>query len=299
MRKSAVAALGALLVLTQACSQSESTNVMATNAAEVVTEAETNVAGGSVVNNSASTYCDAIQADAPPADCSRYAREKTNLKDGIAAFNPPRAMTVGKSEDLILSVGPKEKAAEVHEAVGGPVASHTEAAVKVGHYMTATLSGGGFKIDPEGPQQRELALNRMQTWQWKVTPTDPGARKLQLIVSSDASDAQGKVTKFELDNQTFDVNVQVSGKQKVLDTLDSGKSIFDSLKGSLTALAGVLAAIGAVWAAAKTNLFGLFRKSGASAAPTPPAPPVPGAASSTPTPAPTPPSPPSPPDPPS
>jgi hypothetical protein len=204
-------------------------------------------------------YCPAVDYATSAAQCRRFTEEKATLEAGLGVFNAPSEMVVGESRDLVLGVGRKADAAEVHESVGGNAAQHVEVRTPVGHFMTATLSGGGFDITPEGPQPKTLAADRSEVWQWRITAKEAGLQKLLLTISVDATAPDGSRSRYDLARKPIDINVKVTDAQRrdarakaLEDKLRRGTGVMGALEKWLIALAAVLVALGGVWIAVRT-----------------------------------------------
>lgn len=237
----------------------------AENAVETINDSVENAGAtpenGSTGNAAAGedTYCPAVDYATSAAQCRRFTEEKATLEAGLGVFNTPSEMVVGESRDLVLGVGKKADAAEVHESVGGNAAQHVEVRTPVGHFMTATLSGGGFDITPEGPQPKTLAADRSEVWQWRITAKEAGPQKLLLTISVDATAPDGSRSRYDLARKPIDINVKVTDAQRrdarakaLEDKLRRGTGVMGALEKWLIALAAVVVALGGVWIAVRT-----------------------------------------------
>lgn len=227
------------------------------NAVENAGDAPENASTGQ--NAGEDAYCPAVDYVTSAAQCRRFTQEKATLDAGLGVFNPPKEMVVGESRDLVLSVGRKGDAAEIHESVGGNESQHVEVRTPVGHFMTATLSGGGFDITPQGPQQKTLAADRSESWQWRIKAKEPGPQKLLLTISVDATAADGTRSRYDLARKPIDINVAVTDAQRrddrakaLEDKLRRGTGVMGALEKWLLALGAVIIALGGVWIAVRT-----------------------------------------------
>ncbi len=234
------------------------------NAAENAVEANATGPESNVVTVNASAgdetaFCEAVDQDASASECRRYTRERANLQAGLGVFEAPKEMKLGESRDLVLSVGKKANAEDVHATVGTERAKHVEITTQVGHYMTATLSGGGFDITPSGPQAKTLAADRSEVWQWRIKAKEEGAQKLMLTISVDAQAADGSRSRYDLETKAFDIAVNVTDSerrarkaQEIKKSLDAGTTVLSGLEKLFIALAAVVVALGGVWIAIRT-----------------------------------------------
>lgn len=275
MRSHAV--LAALILLLSACNaqMAETQNTSAGDYADVLANADApadaNMAGGiesnGIVENASTAnasagdaiYCEAVDRDTSASECRRFTRERANLQAGLGVFEAPKEMMLGESRDLILSVGKKANAEEVRATIGRDRSKHVEIATQVGHYMTATLSGGGFDITPSGPQPKTLAADRSEVWQWRIKAKEEGPQKLVLTISVDAEEADGSRSRYDLESKTFDIAVNVTDSERrarraqdIKKDMDSGTTVLGGLEKLLIALAAVVVALGGVWIAIRT-----------------------------------------------
>jgi hypothetical protein len=204
-------------------------------------------------------YCPAVDYATSAAQCRRFTQEKATLEAGLGVFNPPKAMVVGETRDLVLGVGKTAAAQDVHDSVGGNETQHVEIRTPVGHFMTATLTGGGFDITPQGPQQKTLAADRSEVWQWRITAKDAGPQKLLLTISVDATGPDGTRSRYDLATKPIDIDVAVTDAQRrdasakaLEDKLRRGTGVMGALEKWLLALGAVVVALGGVWIAVRT-----------------------------------------------
>jgi hypothetical protein len=92
-----------------------------------------------------------------------------NLDDGKIYFNPTKEMKVGIAENIILKLT-RENLSDGEK-------------IKLGKYMTATLVGKSFTIDPITHEEQVVASEGFTMWEWCVTPQDDGNQTLELLVS--------------------------------------------------------------------------------------------------------------------
>ncbi|MDP5278368.1 hypothetical protein Q9Q95_05485 [Sphingomonas sp. DG1-23] len=202
--------------------------------------------------------CDAVDDDVPAADCREYTRQKSRLRPGVLAFDPPAKMTVDTTYDLTLSIGKAADVEEVRAVVRRAGRRLEERALQVGAFMTATLTGNAFEIALQGTEgpSRSLGADRRDVWQWQVKPLRAGSQRLLLTVSADAMGPDGKRRRFSLANRPVDVLVEVSASQRredrtkaIEDSLGRGARVMGALQKWLIGLAALLAAAGGAWLA--------------------------------------------------
>ena len=75
---------------------------------------------------------------------------------------------------------PPQPAPTPKQIVGALEGQTETIAPKVGRFMSADLSGDGFKIEALGSASQEIPPGEQATWQWNVTPTEGGKHTLTL-----------------------------------------------------------------------------------------------------------------------
>ncbi len=199
---------------------------------------------------SGDTWCVATRATMSAAECHALAQQRDSLEQGVAAFNPPRSMMRGEATRVMLAIGAEADRAETVHAAGGAPSGVQVASVRIGRYMSASLSGSAFTITPIGEPKRDLGMSSSEQWEWDVTPTREGDQTLQVRVESFAQDAQGRATRLKLyQSPPISVSVTITDRQKRSEAigdlkgdLDDTTGLFESLRGWFLALAGVIVA---------------------------------------------------------
>jgi hypothetical protein len=266
----------AALILLAGCSAAERraddvSNAMAENMAENVIEmnamdnAALNATDNGAANLTANATttndqvdCAAIRDLASPSDCAAFTAQAKNIEQGLGAFNAPAAMTVRQPTEVRFAVGTIAAASETIESAGGAIYKTIRVPTKIGRYMTATLGGPGFKIENQGPAQRDLGASRSEVWIWDVTPQRKGKLNLQLEVSVEAANAQGQRTRITLSRKIVPVEVAVSKADSIREQAEQSArdadlaakvskawaSFFTNLALAITAIGAL---IGAIW----------------------------------------------------
>lgn len=200
-------------------------------------------------------WCPAIKARTSRGRCDDLTEQQASLEAGVAAFNPPRKMMVGKASRVILPIGAQAERAAVVAAAGGVPGTATTVSVRIGRYMSAKLSGSAFDIKPVGEPLRDLGGSSSETWEWDVTPTDKGTQTLRVEVETFAEDETGGRTRLTLyRSPPIDIDVEVTAQEKrketyrkVGDEITNTTPILESLTKWLGLFAGLVLAAGVVW----------------------------------------------------
>jgi hypothetical protein len=200
-------------------------------------------------------FCAAIRARTSQARCDALIEQQNSLSAGVAAFNPPREMALGQPTRVTLPIGEAVDRAAVVSSAGGPAGGAQTVAVRIGRYMTATLSGSAFDIKPIGEAQRDLGGSNAETWEWDVTPTGGGRQNLRVQIESFAEDEAGARTRIALfRSNPIDVDVTVTAERKRQDALGQATReitattpLLEALTKWLGALAALILVAGIVW----------------------------------------------------
>lgn len=209
---------------------------------------------GNETSPDAMIRCAAFRANMTQARCDDLVQQQRELEAGVAAFNPERAMTLDKPVRLTLTIGAQADAAEVVRAAGGTPGQASTVGIRIGRYMTATLTGSAFNIVPVGDPQRDLGASSAETWQWDVTPLSRGPQTLQAQIETFA-ESEGQRTRISLfRSDPVAVDVTVTGEQARADAinqanreLETSKPLLDNLAIWLGSLAALILAAGVVW----------------------------------------------------
>ena len=264
----------AVVLAVAGCSKTESTNVIDVNAmdgdllqntvdtavdnaidnATAPANAMENAAGNAhVIRHLILIDCPILHRRTTEAQCASVTEQAAALEQGVGAFAAPPNMVVGQTEDVNFAVGKQEDAEETAQSVGGNTTTTVQVQTRIGRFMTATLTGGGFDIAGEGTPERDLGATASEIWTWHVTPRQQGPRTLLLTVKVDAVDDDGKRTRITLSSKTVAVNVGVTAadrrRQKIDDVkglIDDTGSLWPSIEKWLAGLAGVLLVLGLV-----------------------------------------------------
>ena len=119
-----------------------------------------------------------VVANGPCADLGAIV---DNLATGGYKFNKPSRANVGEAFDFRLIVQTAEDQAANFDGTQGPIVTRMG---KLAQSVDATLSGDGFEISPAGPQARTMTRSEPVEWDWKVTPTSPGTKTLNIEVAA-------------------------------------------------------------------------------------------------------------------
>jgi hypothetical protein len=174
------------------------------------------------------------------ADCANYKLIAAHVKAGVAAFNAPDPMFVGQSTTLQLAVG--ETGSPVTQMVGKIGGRPTPYGLPIGRFMSAELLGEGFDIDPKGPQSKEVPMDSVTTWEWKITAREEGLRTLILKTTVNAVAPDGRYLPLRSSTKNQSIHIKVSA-------WDRFWNIIAKLPGWLKAITAVVTAAGALIAA--------------------------------------------------
>ena len=182
------------------------------------------------------------------------------METGSGALKTPQQMTVDSPEVVTLALSRAPNSSAPSEAVAGASGVERSLAPAVGRWMEATIiAGPGLKatISPQTPELQDLFASEDAYWQWTVAASEPGARQLTLrtrvMMKGEDGEFHPRGRSF---TRQYQINVNVSRKEGVLrDIEQAGKDagrIAETGGGwekLFYALAALVVAIGAVWAA--------------------------------------------------
>jgi hypothetical protein len=160
------------------------------------------------------------------------------MQSGIAAFDPPRKMNMGKQYPVKLVIGSEDVAAQVVDAAtdAGDVKT---VPIKLGAWVCAELLAAQFKLTGPARQCKERGASRMLSWDWTVAPNQDGKLKLGVKVESFAE--QNGKPMDAIDSRMIAVDVQADTIGRV-DMMVS--RLTESFGGLRTMLLALLSALG-------------------------------------------------------
>lgn len=268
IRRSAIS--GAVLLLAAASWGCNSASNEQGPATETATETATDAAGVAVgsptpepapapaqpVDPDAPVHCPAVEEPLPPAECAAL----TQVQTGSGALKTPPQMTVGQPEVVTLALSRAAGSSAPSEALAGAPGVERPLAPAVGRWMEATIiAGPGLKatISPQTPELQDLFASEDAFWQWTVEATEPGARQLTLRTRVMVKGADGEFRpRGRGFTRQYPIDVRVSQREGVIrDIEQAGKDAGriaetgDGWEKFFYALAALVVAIGAVWAA--------------------------------------------------
>jgi hypothetical protein len=192
----------------------------------------------------------------------------SEVLDAIEAPRPPRSAGVAPTPE------PSSTQADVAQSTGsppedfGPIYSDDATPrqilerlpgqtkrfkPKVGRFMQATLTGEGFEIVPlDASASKQLPPDSQARWAWKVTPQSGGSRTLFATTIVEGR-VNGRNYPLAGSEMLQPVTIEVRWYHRIIDQLDFMPVWMKSLEGALLGLAGVIAALWAVWAALRNK----------------------------------------------
>lgn len=191
-------------------------------------------------------FCAPVRRRLSAADCQAITDQQASLESGIAAFKPPPTMVRGQVERVRFAIGSESDRATTVRAAGGD-GDGGVVPVKIGRFMTATLSGANFKITPIGDPGRDLGASSSELWEWDVEPQREGNHVLQVRVETFAESDDGERTRLSLyRSPPIAVAVVVSSRDQRLDRVrdfEEETTVWQRLVEALTGWFGAAAAL--------------------------------------------------------
>lgn len=208
-----------------------------------------NASGNVAQNQSAaadgSEYCEVIQDRVPASECAYYREAWARLETGRGALDLPEgglALNVPATVSFALA---RPESAARPGAVTDPgqlldTAPEQAGTVRVGRRMAVRLSGEGFTIDPPGLIEKDLASAGAARWDWRVTPTQSGRRRLTVSAYVIVQPPGGPRGENLMRTLSQEVEVGVTREQRARDMVEKSKSWLELLTGWLGALAAFI-----------------------------------------------------------
>jgi hypothetical protein len=127
--------------------------------------------------------CAQLGGLATPEECANYSGLLATMQSGVAAFDPPRRMDMGRDYPVKLVIGAKEVAAQVVDSAtdAGDVKTVD---IRLGSWICAELLATQFELNGPARQCKERGLSRMLSFDWTVSPKQDGKLKLGVKVES-------------------------------------------------------------------------------------------------------------------
>jgi hypothetical protein len=128
--------------------------------------------------------------------------EIAKLETGRIVYNPPSRVRLGVAERVQVRIAPPAVPEDkLRENLARPE-SAKQAALKISPLMNVTLTGSGFKIDPQTPAEQFLTRDEPTEWSWLVEGSQPGKKMLHLS-------ARVKLLGEERQFKSFETEIEV------------------------------------------------------------------------------------------
>jgi len=222
---------------------------------------------GVIVSPSKTPYCDIVEAYVAADQCHQYADRIAHLQDGLGAFNPPTKMKQGETRLVELNVSRSPATDNPASQIGGPADQKIPVPMKVGRYMSATLKGEGFTIEPQGPDDQDLFLATDAHWSWRVTALPAATHRLELTTYVKTPEtAGGPLKPMWTRSRVVEVEVAVPPMARLTQGTKSIGEWAKTTQGTIVSLTALVAAIAGLIAA----LRALFKPKAAKSEDSPP-----------------------------
>ena len=187
---------------------------------------------------SAKIACPQLGGLATPEECVNYSGLLATMQSGVAAFDPPRRMAMGRDYPVKLVIGAKEVATQVVDSAtdAGDVKTVD---IRLGSWVCAELLATQFELNGPARQCKERGLSRMLSFDWTVSPKQDGQLKLGVKVES-LAEQNGKPLDT-IDSRMIAVDVEADAIGR-FDMMVS--RLTDSLGGVRTMLLALVSALG-------------------------------------------------------
>jgi hypothetical protein len=196
----------------------------------------------SMANGDAEPFCNIIQDRIPAAECDYYQEVWNRLGSGQAAFDVPQVMRRGVTAQVSFALVRAEQGSDASAAAASLLDSAPErsATIRVGRRMAVNLSGEGFRIEPQGLQERDLGPGGQARWDWRVTPEVRGHKTLTISAYVVVQPPNGPRTENLIRTLSQEVDVDVSASDRAKDIAEASKSWLGIANEWLLALAALI-----------------------------------------------------------
>jgi hypothetical protein len=164
------------------------------------------------------------------------------LPSGNVVIDAPTAMTVDDVRNVSVRVGHnvrmddlKKKFKETDQQVEGTL--------RVSAEMAATLTGAGFKIEPNTSERQNIAESFPTEWTWNVTAKQEGEQQLQILLYAIILNGD-KETRLQVESYAQQVTVSVHPK--------TWGEQAEAISGGLTTVKSIAISLGAIATAVLT-----------------------------------------------
>lgn len=173
------------------------------------------------------------QVQQAPAAAASTAAAPTSLeaqfKSRQIVYNrPPKKLALDKAIDVSLVVNATGDAEAGTAALEGFQGTIVEKDVDLSDTVSAQLTGIGFDIQSQTVERQRLSGKAVNRWQWRVTPTEMGTRKLVLDIFGYAT---GSLDAEPLAAYTDEIVVEVQQFDQVVSWAKSVQPLFAVLAG--------------------------------------------------------------------
>jgi hypothetical protein len=118
-----------------------------------------------------------------PGDAPTIDSLIAGLRLANVAFNAPTTMRLDRPMVIQLLLSGKQPIRELKQKLTA-LGEQEGAQIRASDAMEADLAGAGFDIVPVTPTVQLVSRDEMTEWQWEVTPTEAGDRRLHLTLSA-------------------------------------------------------------------------------------------------------------------
>lgn len=154
---------------------------------------------------------------------------ESQFKSRQVVYNrPPKKLALDKAIDVSLVVNATGDDSKGTAALEGFQGTIVEKDVDLSDTVSAQLTGIGFDITSQTVERQRLSGKTVNRWQWRVTPTEMGTRKLVLDIFGYAT---GSLDAEPLAAYTDEIIVEVQQFDQVVSWAKSVQPLFAVLAG--------------------------------------------------------------------
>jgi hypothetical protein len=158
------------------------------------------------------------------------------LPSGNVVIEAPTTMTVDDVRNVSVRVGHNVRMDDLKKKLK-ETDQQVEGTLRVSAEMAATLTGAGFKIEPNTSERQNIAESFPTEWTWNVTAKQEGEQQLQILLYAIILNGD-KETRLQVESYAQQVTVSVRPK--------TWGEQAEAISGELTTVKSIAISVGAI-----------------------------------------------------
>jgi hypothetical protein len=178
------------------------------------------------------------------SDCTDYEEILKGLAEAWTAYTCPKQMWKEREETVVFILDATKTNAlseatakkEMAALLDVPPEKVIPKLTRIARQMSASLTGASFKIEPSGLQTMTVTEAAPVRWEWRVTPTEQGQRKLSLTLFVSVGKDEADTYPIQIKTLSEQIDVRVSTWDQALSLLPGVNSLFVAIGGIVTSI---------------------------------------------------------------